>query len=31
VKADEPGYLDVKFAIVSTDGATWIEQLEALI
>jgi hypothetical protein len=30
VKADEPGYLDVKFAIVSTNGATWLEPLEAL-
>jgi hypothetical protein len=30
VKADEPGYLDVKIAIVSTDGAKWIEPLEAL-
>jgi hypothetical protein len=30
VKADEPGYLDVKLAIVSKDGAAWIDPLEAL-
>jgi hypothetical protein len=30
VKADAPGYLDVKLAIVSTDRTAWIEPLEAL-
>jgi hypothetical protein len=30
VKTDEPGYLDVKLAIISKDGTAWIEPLEAL-
>jgi len=30
MKTDEPGFLDVKLAIIAKDGATWLEALEAL-
>ncbi len=30
MKTDEPGFLDVKLAIIAKDGAPWLEALDAL-